>query len=542
MAASNIDIIIQAQDKTAGAFNSATGGLSGFRDKLDNLQPAFQNMAKVGTVAFAAVTAIVGTSVAAYQEAERSQRQLEHAVLDVSKGTKEQVASINALSSALQKKVGIDGDALNMGVAQLSTFGLQSKSVVALTKSLADLTVNTNGVGASADQYVTSANIMAKALNGQFGVLEKMGIRFTDTQQKMIEFGTESEKVAALQAGLQQNLRETTDTLGGLDVSVAKAKMSFGEVQESIGKAFSEAVNNLLGRLEPLITRISDWVSANPQLTSTIIMVVGGIAALVAVVGVLGMALPAIIAGFTLLSGPVGLIALAIGLVVAGFVAFRDKIGDIVSFLSDIGILDYFKQIWESISLTFNQTLLPAFSRLWDLLVQLKPLFEVLGVIIGATLVIAIMAIAKALEIVIKLFAFVFDWSTKIATFFSTVFMAAIKGLGDAIDWLSSKFEWLFQKISALVDKARQLGGKVADTVSSAVGKVFNVNDAVISPTGQVVSTAPDDWLIATKNPGSLGGGGLTINMNGGTYLDTSVAEQIGDMIIGKLNLNMRGS
>jgi len=38
MAASNIDIIIQAQDKTAGAFNSATGGLSNFREKLDNQQ------------------------------------------------------------------------------------------------------------------------------------------------------------------------------------------------------------------------------------------------------------------------------------------------------------------------------------------------------------------------------------------------------------------------------------------------------------------------------------------------------------------------
>ncbi len=544
MAASNIDIIIQAQDKTAGAFNSATGGLSNFRNKLDNLQPAFENMAKVGTVAFAAVTAIVGTSVAAYQEAERSQRQLEHAVLDVSKGTKEQVASINALSSALQKKVGIDGDALNMGVAQLSTFGLQSKSVVDLTKSLADLTVNTNGVGASADQYVTSANIMAKALNGQFGVLEKMGIRFTDAQQKMIEFGSESEKVAALQAGLQQNLRETTDTLGGLDVSVAKAKMSFGEVQESIGKAFSEAVNNLLGRLEPLITRISDWVSANPQLASTILMVVGGIAGLVAIVGVLGMALPGIIAGFTLLSGPVGIIALAIGVLVAGFLAFRDQLGQIMTFLEDTGVLDYFKQIWESISTTFQTTLLPAFQKLWESLVKLKPFFEVIGTIVGGVLLVAIMALAKALEIIINLFVNVLAIAMKIATFMTDVFVKAFNVVGDAVTWLIDKFTKLIEKIRSVISTAKEIGGNVLGAIGGAIGKIFNVNDAVISPNGNVISTHPDDYLIATKDPSSLGGAGsgLTVNINGGTFLDENVALKIGDMIMNNLNLNMRGT
>lgn len=544
MAASNIDIIIQAQDKTAGAFNSATGGLSSFKNKLEDLQPAFQNMAKVGTIAFGAVTAIVGTSVAAYQEAERSQRQLEHAVLDVSKGTKEQVASINALSSALQKKVGIDGDALNMGVAQLSTFGLQSKSVVDLTKSLADLTVNTNGVGASADQYVTSANIMAKALNGQFGVLEKMGIRFTDAQQKMIEFGSESEKVAALQAGLQQNLRETTDTLGGLDVSVAKAKMSFGEVQESIGKAFSEAVNNLLGRLEPLITRISDWVSANPQLASTILMVVGGIAGLVAIVGVLGMALPAIIAGFGLLSGDVGLIALAIGVLVAGFLAFRDQLGQIMTFLEDTGVLDYFKQIWESISTTFQTTLLPAFQKLWESLVKLKPFFEVIGTIVGGVLLVAIMALAKALEIIINLFVNVLAIAMKIATFMTDVFVKAFNVVGDAVTWLIDKFTKLIEKIRSLISTAKEIGGNVLGAIGGAIGKIFNVNDAVISPNGNVISTHPDDYLIATKDPSSLGGAGsgLTVNINGGTYLDENVAAKIGDMLINTLNLNMRGS
>ena len=40
---------------------------------------------------------------------------------------------------------------------------------------------------------------------------------------------------------------------------------------------------------------------------------------------------------------------------------------------------------------------------------------------------------------------------------------------------------------------------------------VTHVNDAIITPQGKIVSTAPDDYLIATKTPGSLAGGGEVV-------------------------------
>lgn len=40
----------------------------------------------------------------------------------------------------------------------------------------------------------------------------------------------------------------------------------------------------------------------------------------------------------------------------------------------------------------------------------------------------------------------------------------------------------------------------------SVIDNVTNVNDAIITPSGKVVSTHPDDYLIATKTPGSLVG------------------------------------
>lgn len=367
----NLNIVIRLKDEATDSLNKVKGS-------MENLQPAFQKMAAVGTAAFAGLAVIAGKSLTAFAEVERSQRQLEHAVIGVSKGTAEQVVEIERLTDALEKKAGVDSDSLKMGVAQLSTFGLQSKSVVELTKSLADFTVNQNGVNASADQYVQSANTIAKALNGQFGILEKSGIRFTALQQKIIETGTETEKVAALQEGLAQNLRETTDTVNGLDVSMAKGRRTMENIQESLGKALVPAFNALMEKVQPLITKFSEWADKNPELFAKIMLIAGAISGLVAVVGLLGMALPPIIAGFTLLLGPVGLVILALAalsaavyLIIKNWDEIKEKTlavwNEITSFLNGVwngikavintvwsGIVSYFTEVWNIISGIFK--------------------------------------------------------------------------------------------------------------------------------------------------------------------------------------------
>ena len=47
-------------------------------------------------------------------------------------------------------------------------------------------------------------------------------------------------------------------------------------------------------------------------------------------------------------------------------------------------------------------------------------------------------------------------------------------------------------------------GGGFSAGLGSVLGVTRTVNDAVISPRGDVISTHPDDYLIATKNPGKM--------------------------------------
>lgn len=108
------------------------------------------------------------------------------------------------------------------------------------------------------------------------------------------------------------------------------------------------------------------------------------------------------------------------------------------------------------------------------------------------------------------------------------------------------------QIVTALISAFNQIIVNLGKSLfsSSIFGKgrgkgETNVSDAIIRPNGQIIRTDPADTLIATKNPGELGGGGgsfvysPTININGSinSQLDIQrIAEQIAQIGADKLS------
>lgn len=507
-----LQIVIKAKDQ-------ASATLDKFNKKLEDNSASFTRLAAVGTAALAGITAVAYKSLNAYAEVERANRQLEHAVVGVSKGTEEQVEQIKKLTNALQKKAGVDADSLNVGVAQLSTFGLQTKSVIALTKSLADFTVNQNGLNASADQYVSSANIMAKALKGQFGLLEKQGIRFTEAQQKLIQYGTETEKVAALNEGFAQNLRETTDTVNGVDLATAKLKRTMEDIQENIGKALAPAFAKLAEKIQPVIDRLADWAERNPDIVVKILAVAAAVAGLAVVVGTLGLALPAIIAGFGFLLSPLGLISVAVTGLVVLFVGFREKLEEFMKFLEEkTGIITFFKEAWDAIYAAVVENLIPAFQELWEALKPLQPVLEFLAKVIGATLVVAVklvtLAIAGWIQIITNIIALGARFTAVIINSFVEPIKKFISAVKDAVQWVEN-----------LINKMAQIGGKavsgVKNTVKSAASKVadflgFEHGGTVPGARGQAVPILAHagETIIPAGKSGSAGGVSINLSLN----------------------------
>jgi len=526
-----LNIIIKAKDQ-------ASATLDKFKGKVEGMQPAFRTMAAVGTAAFVGIAAVAYKSITAYAEVERSQRQLEHAIIGISKGTREQVVEIERQVTALEKKAGVDADSLKMGVAQLATFGLQGKNVVALTKSLADLTVNQNGLNASGDQYVASANIMAKAMRGEFGMLQKMGIRFTEHQQELIKTGTETQKVAAITEGLAQNLRETTDTVGGVDLAMAKLQRAQENITEGIGKALAPALAGLLEKLQPIIERFADWADKHPELIAKIVLLVGGLAGLVAVIGIIGIALPAIIAGFALLASPITLTVIAVTAVIAGFVLAKDKMVELADALDEkTGIITLFKWAWDQIYAMFVNNLMPAIQQLWESLKPLEPILTLIAKVVGVVLIGAVYAITLAITGWVQVIGNIIALGSKFAANIIDFFVYPIKTF---IDMVKSAIEY----VGYLIDKMSKVGGGIKGAVSSVgkkVGKIlgFEHGGTVPGAIGQavpIIAHGGEEVIPAGRARNGGGGSNIILNLN---YPQFKSKEDI-DVVRAQLELAMR--
>lgn len=116
----------------------------------------------------------------------------------------------------------------------------------------------------------------------------------------------------------------------------------------------------------------------------------------------------------------------------------------------------------------------------------------------------------------------------------------------DEDDDKTSKLESLADKIADLLEQARidadyyekNLRHKTALGINAGYSNKIttNVNDAVITPQGKVISTAPDDYLIATKTPETLGSNGqvnvqpkvnIVVNKNTSANVDVNVEQRI---------------
>lgn len=499
--ASTRDLTVRINGDTSGlekALDKAGKSSGGFGEALDKAKGGSFALLGGLTAAAAGATFFGVKAMAAFQDAESSQAQLEHAVIGVTHATKAQLDATSALADALERKGVLDGDNIKVGLAQLSTFGLSNKAVQGLGGSLADLAVNQFGVNASGEQLSQTANMIAKALNGQFGVLEKSGIRFSEAQRHMIEFGTEQQKVDAINQGFAQNLKFTNEVArqtgaGGL----AHMKVQLGNVEEAIGGL----VNNAIG---PVIGAMSDWVDSmggpdgilkaigdkikdiEPYFPIIAGAIIGGLVPAFVALGVsiwtaLAPLLPFIAAG--------AILGLGVKLLIDHFGGLNNVMQKLQPVFNALQVfwttmlLPALQEVWKA----FSERLLPSLQRLWEILEPiLIPVLKTLGIIMGVLIVAQIMIFVKALQIGI-------DWLSNI-----------VNWIGNAINWVKDLAGW-FSRIPGNVANAFS---SIYDTMTKPFSRAFDfikdIPGRIVGAVGNIGNLLRDklgDWDI----PGPLG-------------------------------------
>ncbi len=250
--------------------------------------------------------------------------------------TDDEIRAVKELASA-QQKLGVIGDEIQLaGAQQLTTYARQSSTLQTLIPAMNNLIAQNAGYSASVGDATSAADMLGRALNGQYTSLKRMGVTFTDAQEEILKYGNESQKAAVLADAINSKVGNMNELLAQTPTGKYKQLQNeLGDLQEEIGATF-----------QPLITSIVPVIrGAMETLTPPILNVSRGITTIGAAIAsidspaVRGIALAAgalaVVNKLKLAIGGTSAGLLLLGVVLAGIVGSmqqeQQSIGDIVS-------------------------------------------------------------------------------------------------------------------------------------------------------------------------------------------------------------------
>lgn len=223
------------QEAASGAESSAHRA-AGVRKEL-LLQAANVSQLYVGLrSAVSGLQGVLGSYAEAYSNAAVASKKLEVVMRQRMDATEDDIKSIKAVTTA-QKELGIiSGSVQNAGAQQVSTFLTQASTLRTLIPAMNNLLAQQKGVNATQEDAVSIGNLMGKAMQGQTSALRRVGITFTEAEEQILKYGSESERAATLAKVITNNVGEMNAKLAQTDAGKMKQLQNYiGGIKAKIG-------------------------------------------------------------------------------------------------------------------------------------------------------------------------------------------------------------------------------------------------------------------------------------------------------------------
>ena len=234
------DVVVSSRrdvERLGEALNASTQRANRFRDSMIKWSTISSTVGNVYS-SLQNLTNIMGGYIAKANAATEAQTKLTTVMRQRMSATAEDVASVNAAVAAQTKLGVVGGTVQRSGLQQLATFASHKRTLTALLPAMNNLLTQQNGLNATSEDAVNIANLLGKALQGQTGALRRVGITFSETQEKALKAGNEGERAAMLAEIITQNVGNMNAELAKTDAGKAKQLAnSFGGVMVNIGKA-----------------------------------------------------------------------------------------------------------------------------------------------------------------------------------------------------------------------------------------------------------------------------------------------------------------
>jgi SpoU rRNA methylase family enzyme len=268
-------------DQTNNKNNQAAKGFESMSGKIVTLSAAFQlfNQAK-------AFISGINAKINEFVGYARIQTQAEDQLAIITKQrmslNDDEVRSLYALASA-QQRVGVVGDEATIaGMASISAFTTQKKSIEALTPAMDNLAVKMYGYDVNASNMEVVSKALGKAMQGDIGQLSRMGIKIDEVTKKRLMSLREEERAVEL----ARIIKSVTG-----DMNEEMAKTPYGQItqaQNRLGDSYERLGNALLplqAQMTVLWSNIVETVVNNldkiiPIVTAALLVITAGFIAL----------------------------------------------------------------------------------------------------------------------------------------------------------------------------------------------------------------------------------------------------------------------
>lgn len=325
---------------------------------------------------------------------------------------------------------------------------------------------------------------------------------------KTVEQMSDQEKKQALINAVVSEGKKEMQEMWEIEMTLAEKKQylnaQFTNMKNTLGEALLPLFSKLMEIVSPIIEKGSEWINQNPQLAQTILVVVTAIAGLVAVIGVLWLALPWIIAWLWLLTWPIWLIALAVGALGVAWATNFWWIQEKTKALYDT-VQPIFQAIWETISTTFME-IWNIIKDTWEQITgkttestqSMETTFYAVFIAITEIVKFAVETIAVLIKWIVTVlswivmflkWAFTGDWSLAwewIKQIFAGVWNSLAWLLDVIFPWIIDKIKWF---VDSVIESFLSLWEWIKNVVSWAFDWVSSKIDWAINKAKQAAST-----------------------------------------------------
>ena len=261
--------------KAQAGFKGLSGGLKGLQKSVGGAIPGWGQLAVAGTAALGAIAAGLTSAVKAAMEDQKSQAELQRQLEKTFGANEALTRSAERYVSVTQLRTGTSDTELR------ASLGTLVRATGDLTQSQNLLNIAQDISAATGKDLASVSLALAKASQGQFTALSKLGIPLDDNIKKSKDF----EKVVGLLNDQFGGAAETAANTFGGQLKILRGQ--FGEIVETIGAA-------LLPYLQKLSKFLVDNVAPAIQRITTVIGEQGLVAGLQQLIFESGNAGPAV--------------------------------------------------------------------------------------------------------------------------------------------------------------------------------------------------------------------------------------------------------